>query len=107
VITDLPDAVSMRLGRAVLLELAQRYVWWKTPDAALQFPLRVVRQVLNLGTFDDMQATADTLGDDLLRRIVQTAEAGEFNARSWSYWHVRLYLSGIDTVPVMPQRKYA
>ncbi len=38
--------------------LASRYVWWKTPDEAMQFPRRIMAQVMNMGGFDDMQELA-------------------------------------------------
>lgn len=105
---ETPDAqVIAKLGQAGILELARRYIWWKEPGQAITWPLRVVRQVMNIGTFEDMQAVANALGDKLLSSIVETAEAGEFNARSWHYWHYRLGLSELDHVPPMPQRKFA
>ena len=41
-------------GLACLRALAPRYVWWKTPDEAMEYPHRVAAQVMNLGTFDDL-----------------------------------------------------
>jgi hypothetical protein len=40
--------------RAVLLELAGRYIWWKSPPQALAYPQRVAAQVMNLGDWDDV-----------------------------------------------------
>lgn len=33
----------------VLLELAQKYIWWKIPDEALLLPSRVLTQIMNIG----------------------------------------------------------
>ena len=84
--------------------LASRYVWWKTPDEAMQFPLRVMAQVMNMGDFDDMRELAETVGKDALREVLRQAEAGEFNERSWHYWHYRLGLAELDKVPPLPHR---
>ena len=84
--------------------LASRYVWWKTPDEAMQFPLRVMAQVMNMGDFDDMRELAETVGKDALRDVLRQAEAGEFNERSWHYWHYRLGLAELDKVPPLPHR---
>jgi hypothetical protein len=102
----LHEQIFSLLGRDMLLEMARRYVWWKSPSNAIEWPLRVVRQVMNIGTFADMQAIGNTLGDDLLGDIVAGSEAGEFNARSWHYWHYRLELCAVDQVPPLPLRRF-
>jgi hypothetical protein len=90
-----------------LQELASTYVWWKTPEEAMRFPSRVAAQVMNLGTWEDLNRLAETAGEDYLRRILQHAEAGQLDARSWNYWHYRLGLAeyGKQPVPPMPVRK--
>jgi hypothetical protein len=96
-------------GLACLRELAPRYVWWKTRDEAMEFPDRVAAQVMNLGTFDDLTAMLEATGEDYLREVLQQAEAGQLDARSWHYWHYRLGLAdyGTRAVPPMPVRKTA
>jgi hypothetical protein len=95
-------------SRACLLRLAARYVWWKTPEEAIEFPRRVAAQVMNLGTWDDCVVLVETLGEDYLREVLQRAEAGEFSPRSWHYWHYRLGVTevGVGEVPPMPVRTY-
>jgi hypothetical protein len=92
---------------ACLLRLASTYVWWKTPDEAMQFPDRVAAQVMNLGTWDDLNDLAEIAGEDYLRGVLQHAEAGQLDARSWHYWHYRLGLAeyGKKPVPPMPIRR--
>jgi hypothetical protein len=38
-----------------LRPFATRYVWWKTAEEALQYPERLVAQVMNIGSFEDLQ----------------------------------------------------
>jgi hypothetical protein len=92
---------------ACLRRLAARYVWWKTPEEAMEFPSRVAAQVMNLGTWEDLTELTDVAGDDYLREVLESAEAGQLDARSWHYWHYRLGLAeyGKRPVPPMPVRK--
>ena len=92
---------------ACLRRLAARYVWWKTPEEAMQFPDRVAAQVMNLGAWEDLTEMIETTGEDYLRGVLLRAEAGQLDARSWHYWHYRLGLAeyGKRPVPPMPVRK--
>ena len=100
-------AQELSLHHDYLRDLAQRYNWWQTPDVALQFPARLVAQVMNLGTFADISQLARTLGDDCLRRVLANSEAGQLNPRSWHYWHYRLNNVKPGHVPPMPRRRIA
>jgi len=48
---------------------------------------------------------SEALGDDGLRRVIDGAEAGWFNERSWHFWHYRLNLACVDQVPPLPVRR--
>ncbi|MBS0617804.1 MAG: hypothetical protein JSR44_06415 [Spirochaetes bacterium] len=85
---------------------AKKYIWWKSPEEALAMPERIIAQVMNLGDFEDMQALAQEVGDKRLCAVISHAEAGQFTARSWTYWHYRLGLSSVDGVPPLPVRKF-
>jgi hypothetical protein len=88
----------------ILKQLARRYIWWKSPERALRSPQRIIAQVMNLGDYEDVQLLANQLGDEALRKALKNAEAGQFNGRSWAYWHYRLGLSELRDVPPMPVR---
>ena len=94
-------------GLACLRTLAARYVWWKTPEEAMEYPDRVAAQVMNLGTIEDLTEMVEATGEDYLRGVLQRAEAGQLDARSWHYWHYRLGLAeyGKRPVPPMPVRR--
>jgi hypothetical protein len=94
-------------GLACLRAMAPRYVWWKTPDEAMEYPGRVAAQVMNIGTWEDLTDTIEATGEDYLREVLQHAEAGQLDARSWHYWHYRLGLAeyGVKPVPPMPIRR--
>lgn len=91
----------------LLQRLAAKYVWWKTPEEALRQPERVVAQVMDIGDYDDVQALAKQADDEYLREVLTHAEAGQFDPRSWAYWHYRLGLCEHGKVPAMPPRRIA
>lgn len=102
--TVLPLQV-VRENKALLTGLARKYIWWLTPVKAMDFPARVVTQVMNTGEFDDVRLMAKALGDDCLRTALRHAEAGQLNERSWHYWHYRLGLAAPGHVPSLPIRR--
>lgn len=93
------------IDRDTLKQLASRYIWWKTPDEALDMPERVIAQVMAIGDYADVQQLAHLVGDDVLREVIAHAQAGEFDQRSWAYWHYRLGLASVDHVPPLPVRR--
>jgi hypothetical protein len=88
-----------------LLPFAARYIWWKSPEDAVALPDRVIAQVMNIGDFDDVASLLAMVGKDRFCQVLLRAEIGQFNARSWSYWHYRLRITQADvSPPAMPQR---
>lgn len=98
--------IELPIDRITLECLAAKYIWWKTPEDAINTPNRIISQVMNIGDFEDMQALAAAAGDKRLSDVLRTAEAGQFNARSWAYWHYRLKLANLETLPPLPKRQY-
>ncbi len=94
------------INQEMLRPFASKYIWWKKPDEALAMPERVIAQVMNIGDYADVQLLASKVGDDVLRDVLIHAEAGQFNERSWAYWHYRLGLADVDQVPALPVRKF-
>lgn len=96
-----------QINPELLKPFASKYIWWKTPDEAVTMPERVIAQVMNIGDYSDVQTLASQVGDRVLRQVLTHAEAGQFNERSWAYWHYRLGLSSVDNVPALPVRRFA
>lgn len=103
---DRPHQQMNPIDTASLVDLARRYVWWKSPHEALRTPERVIAQVMNIGDYSDVQSLARQVGDDVLRAVIRNAQAGQFSPKSWSYWHYRLGLANIDEVPPLPKRSF-
>ncbi len=83
---------------------ARKYLWWQSPDEALDRPLRVIAQVMELGDYADVQRLIHVVGEAPFKESIAQAEAGQFRARSWSYWHYRLDLARPGRLPPLPQR---
>ena len=94
-----------KMQRAWLRRWAGKYVWWKTPQAALQQPQRILAQVMALGEYTDAQTMVEVFGEDALSETLRQAEVGQFDARSWAYWHYRLRLAEPGRLPPLPQRQ--
>jgi len=95
-----------QVSQESLKPLASKYIWWKTPDEAVLMPERVIAQVMNIGDYSDVQVLVSLVGDEVLREVLAHAQAGQFNERSWAYWHYRLGLSSVDHVPALPVRSF-
>ena len=67
--------------------MTRKYIWWKSPEAALQHPKLIISKVMDIGDYHDVQKLAGFYGDEYLCVIVQTSEPGAFSPRSWAYWN--------------------
>ncbi len=90
-----------------LKRMAGKYVWWKPSDEAVSIPDRVIAQIMDIGDYGDVQALVAAVGDKVLRNVLTHAEPGQFNDRSWGYWHYRLGLGSLDNLPKRPSRVLA
>lgn len=100
--------MKMRQEQLELLKsLAQKYVWWKSPAEAIKMPSHVIAQIMNIGDIEDTQKLFKEMGSDVFKQVLQTAQAGQFNAKSWIYWHYRLDLAGFEKVPPLPVRRFS
>lgn len=88
----------------VLYNLAKYYVWWKTPEDALKHPEIIISQVMNIGDYSDVQKMDHTVSKEYMRQVLLQAYAGQFDKKSWHYWHYRLGLAAPGNVPPLPQR---
>lgn len=89
--------------RGYLLSVAPTYVWWKSPEDALKYPMHLTARIMDMGTFEDVQGLVATLGTDRLVTVVRQAEIGWFRPHSWNYWHYRLgVIKTTEEPPPMP-----
>lgn len=88
--------------RAFLYDSAELYIWWKPPSESMLYPQRILAQIMNIGFWEDWCKMSELFSDQNLQDVLDTAEIGQFNERSWHFWHNRL--SG-GHIPPMPERK--
>ena len=79
------------MSRDVLLALAERYVWWQPAAETLARPERLLCQLMQLGTAEDVRAARAVLGDDAFRDALRSAPAGALDDKSWNFWHRVLF----------------
>lgn len=91
------------MQKKFLFDSARRYIWWKTPEEALAYPQKILAQVMNIGVLEDMGKLLDFFPPEPLIEILNSAEAGQFNERSWCFWHNKFSLEA----PPMPSRKFS
>jgi len=84
-----------------LQAIARRLFWWGPRHELLLDRIRFVAQVMNLGTWVDICAVRQCLGEAVFGEVLDRPPPGVFTARRWNYWHVRL---GRLPVPRVPER---
>jgi hypothetical protein len=90
----------------LLKRLAAKYIWWKHPDEAVQYPQRVMAQVMTIGEYQDIQQLVKLAGNERLKEVLRQAEIGQFSEQAWAYWHYRLGLAAFDSVPPLPSERF-
>jgi hypothetical protein len=83
-----------------LRKIAKALFWWQPPEESLVNPRRFLAQVMSLGTWDEVQVVRRLYNWDAFKDALLNAEAGSFDARSWSLWH---HAFGMEVRP-MPKR---
>ena len=95
----MPFLTAEQVGRQ-LEPIARELFWWQTPEDSLANSRRFLAQVMNLGTWEQIQMAKKAFDWNEFRDALVTAEAGWFEPRSWSLWH---HAFGLPVGP-MPKR---
>lgn len=99
---------ALNLSAKELLNLSSfsHYIWWKSKEMTMRRPDLLIAKIMNIGDYDDVCRMIDIVGNDRLLYVLQHAEAGQFDERSWSYWNYRLTNIKLGEVPPMPVRRF-
>ncbi len=76
----------------IMDQLAKRYVWWQPIHWAYQHPLIFLSNVMNLGSWTDIQLLRQIITDDILIAVLKSSPAGQFSQRSWDFWHRKFFI---------------
>lgn len=83
--------------------LAQRMIWFESPDKALADPIRFMAYVMAHATPEDLTVVRRYLSEDDFREALDKAPPGIIDPRSWAYWNSRF---GRYPPPPMPRRTF-
>ena len=92
-------------SHVLMKRMAQRYLWWQPPGVSMTDPRRVIAQVMDVGTLEDLQALAEAVGRNTLIGVLKQAQPGWFRPRSWAFWHTALGLATASRIPPIPSRR--
>jgi hypothetical protein len=89
----------------LIAELGRKYIWWEPTGDVPHSPERIIAQVMNIGTYDDIRRLESALGFTRLADVMLDAAPGWFSPRSWSFWRGRLSREISIVIPPEPPRR--
>lgn len=92
-------------AHSLINELDRRYLWWRPVDGLPFCEDRVVAQIMNLGTYDDILKLEAALGRPHLVDIMLRAEPGWLSDRSWKFWRGQLSFATGEALPETAPRR--
>ena len=93
-------------AKTFIAELGRKYIWWDPVGDDPHSEDRIVAQAMDLGTFNDIIALKETLGQHrLVEAISFRPELGWLSDRSWEFWRGRLsFRTGAKIPEEAPRR---
>ena len=88
---------------AELCALAQRVIWFETPERALAGGPRFLAYVMTYGSPEDVVTVRRYIGRQGFAEALESVPPGILDERSWAYWNA---MAGRYPAPPMPQRKF-
>ncbi|HLH90010.1 MAG TPA: kelch repeat-containing protein [Xanthobacteraceae bacterium] len=89
----------------LIAELGRKYIWWGPAGDAPHRANRIIAQVMNIGTYDDIRRLEKALGFGRLAEVMLGAAPGWFSRRSWGFWRGRLARETFAEIPTEPPRR--
>jgi hypothetical protein len=103
---DMSEVPSDSSEDALIAEFDKRYMWWRPIGGGAHSRERVIAQVMNLGSYEDIRRLERVLGREALGEVMRNAAPGWFTPRAWEFWRGRFSASGVDVPPRPPQRLF-
>jgi hypothetical protein len=85
-----------------LLRTIATYVWWKTPDEAIEDPQDVIARIMDIGLLEDVRELLELFSKPELLGVLHNAVLGQFRGQSWHFWHYYLTDCQLGEVPPLP-----
>jgi hypothetical protein len=92
-------------AKTFIAELGRKYIWWDPVGDDPHSEDRIVAQAMDLGTFNDIIALEENLGQRRLVEVMLQAEPGWLSDRSWEFWRGRLSLVTGAVIPEEAPRR--
>lgn len=86
-------------GSRDLAAIARRVCWWEPAASTLANTPLFLCRIMALGTWDDACIALEHYGRNAFREALQNAPPSLFDPRSWHYWHHRLELLPVPSLP--------
>jgi hypothetical protein len=89
----------------LIASLGAKYMWWPAIGAGGHSEDRIIAQVMDIGTYDDILRIEAALGHERLAEVMRHAGPGWISARSWDFWRGRLRAQAGLVTPERPPRR--
>jgi hypothetical protein len=90
-----------------IASLAAKYMWWPAVGGRGHGEDRVLAQVMDIGSYEDILHLEATLGRERLAEVMRHAAPGWISARSWDFWRGRLRAqAGLEVPKRAPRRTF-
>ena len=88
-----------------IAKFGRKYLWWQPAEGHTHPESRIIAQVMNFGTYEDILLLEHTVGHARLIDAMLHAEPGWFDDRSWEFWRGRLSCATGVTIPGQAPRR--
>jgi hypothetical protein len=83
-------------------EVAERILWFGTPEEALEFPSRLLTYSMTYASDEDIEIVRKYFSDDDFKAALDNPAHGIFSQSSWTKWNEGY---GRIPVPPLPERR--
>lgn len=97
--------VSHILPPHLASELERKYFWWEPAGNEPRSDARILAQVMEFASFDDVLRLEKEVGVDRLVDVMLDAAPGWLSDRSWEFWRGRLSFATGRAIPDEPARR--
>jgi hypothetical protein len=89
----------------LIASLAAKYLWWPASNPSGHSEDRIIAQVMDIGTYEDILLLEAGLGRERLAEVMRCAQPGWISARSWDFWCGRLLAQAGLQIPEHPPKR--
>jgi hypothetical protein len=99
------SGTSSEASSEFIASLGAKYMWWPAVGVARHSDERIIAQVMDIGSYEDILRLEAVLDRERLAEVMRHAAPGWISARSWDFWRGRLRAQAGLEVPERPPRR--